>query len=225
MAGPIAASRPGPVEQAAHVGVQLGEAEGDAAAGEVGAHLLEHRRGGEVDLGDGAGVEDQPAGAGRHRVGDGAEPGVDVVGVEEQEVALDEGDGQARDRAGVGAAVQLVEAVAAGNAAEQRVARVHHLVKQVGEGRADRDEHAVQHPEADRREERDHREDELHPADPPDRAQRGDVDQAEGRGDQDGAERRDRQDGERRLEVEDDEEQRRGGDDARRAASGRRRWR
>ena len=40
---------------------------------------------------------------------------------------------------GVGAAVELVEAVAAGDAAEQRVARVHHLVQQVGEGRADGD--------------------------------------------------------------------------------------
>ena len=73
------------------------------------------------------------------------EPGLDVVGVEEQQVALDQRDGEAGDRAGVGAAVQLVEAVAAGDAAEQRVARVHHLVQQVGEGRADRDEHAVEH--------------------------------------------------------------------------------
>ena len=50
-----------------------------------------------VDLGDGAGVEEQPAGAGRHRVGDGVQPGVDVVGVEEQQVALDQ-----RDRRGPG---------------------------------------------------------------------------------------------------------------------------
>ena len=131
---------------------------------------------------------------------------------------------EAGHRPGVGAAVQLVEAVAAGNAAEQRVARVHHLVQQVGEGRADRDEDAVQHPEADRREERDHREDELHAADPPDFAERRDVDQAEGGGDQDGAERRDRQDGERRLQVEDDQRPAWPRRRRSRAASGRRRW-
>ena len=62
--------QPGPVEQAAHVGVQFGETEGDAAAGKVGPHLLEHRGGGGVDLGDGAGVEHQPAGVRRQRIGD-----------------------------------------------------------------------------------------------------------------------------------------------------------
>ena len=46
MSGPIGGEEPGAVEQVAHLGVQLGEAEGDAAGGEVGAHLLEHRRGG-----------------------------------------------------------------------------------------------------------------------------------------------------------------------------------
>ena len=53
-------------------------------------------------------------------------------------------------RARLRRAVQLVEAVAAGDAAEHRVAREHHLVQQVDEGRADRDDHAVQDAEADR---------------------------------------------------------------------------
>ena len=113
MSGPMAASSPARSSRPRTSAWSSARPKADAAGGEVGAHLLEHRRGGRVDLGDGAGVEEQPAGAGRHRVGDGVQPGVDVVGVEEQEVALDQRDRQAGDRLRVRAAVQLVEAVAA----------------------------------------------------------------------------------------------------------------
>ena len=110
--------------------------------------------------------------------------------------------------------MQLVEAVPAGNAAKQRVARIHHLVQQVGEGRGNGDNNAIQHAEAGGTPERDEREDELHAADPPELAQRVDIDEAERRRHQYGAEGGDGQYGQRRPQVEHDHEQCRGRHDA-----------
>jgi hypothetical protein len=137
-----------------------------------------------------------------------------VVRVEEQQIALDERDRQAAHGAGVGAAVELVEAVPAGDAAEERVSRIHHLAQEVGERRAYGDEDPIEHAERDRGYEREHGEGEFDAADAPDLAERCDIDQAEGGGDQDGAECGDRQDRERGLQVEDGDDKRRGCDHA-----------
>ena len=92
------------------------------------AILREHRGGSAVDLGDRARVQHEPLGAGREFGRDGAQPRLDVVGVEEQQVALNDADCEAGLGSGLGRAMQLVEAVAARNAAEQRVAGIHRLV-------------------------------------------------------------------------------------------------
>ena len=63
----------GALEQGLRLGVQLGDAERDAAPGEVGADLLEHGGAGAVDLDDGARVEHEPARVGRQLVGDGGQ--------------------------------------------------------------------------------------------------------------------------------------------------------
>jgi esterase/lipase superfamily enzyme len=187
-----ALEEPCPLEQNAHVAMQLGQPEADAAVGETGAHLLKHRCSGRVDLGSGARVENHPAGVHGCRICDDMQPRLDMLGVEEQEVALDEGDSEAGYGPCVRPVVKLVETVSAGHATEHRIVGIHHLVQEVGEGCADRDENAVQYPKADGGEQRDHRKDELHPADAPDPTQGVDVYQADRGGDQDGAERRDR---------------------------------
>ena len=100
------------------------------AAGEVGADLLQHRGGGAVDLDDGAGVEHQPAGAGRHaRRRSRRSRACTWSALKKSRLALDQADREPGHRPGVRAAVQLVEAVPAGDAAEHRVARIHHLAQ------------------------------------------------------------------------------------------------
>ena len=90
--------------------------------------------------------------------------------------------------------MQLVETIASRNPAEHGIARKHGLAQQIDERRGDRDEDAVEDAEADRAQQRDHREGELHAADAPKLPQGGDIDQAYGRRHQDRAEHGDRDD-------------------------------
>ena len=67
--------------------------------GELVGYPREHRGGSAVDLGGRARVQHEPLGAGREFGRDGAQPCLDVVGVEEQQVALNDA---LRGRARVG---------------------------------------------------------------------------------------------------------------------------
>jgi hypothetical protein len=87
-------------------------------------------------------------------------------------------------------AVELVEAVASRNAPQHRIAGPQALHEQVEQRGADSDDHAVQDAKQDEARNADQGEEELDPADPPQFAQRVEIDETDGGRRQDGAQRR-----------------------------------
>ena len=118
IAGPIRAEHAGALEQRPRLGVQLGEAERDAAPGEFA------RTSSSIAAAVLSTCAMALASSTSQRVSGGSsstmapQSRLDVIDAEEEQAALDQADGEPRHRPRLGRSVQLVEAVAAGDAAE-----------------------------------------------------------------------------------------------------------
>ena len=204
MPGPSRSARPERLTIRRARAVQLRDRQPDAAGREVRARILQcvDRRG--VELADGAGIQQQPLGR-RRGPGHARQQAVlDIFRIEEDERSFRKIDGEARDRGGIGMPMQLVEALAARDAAEQGIARLRGDPDQMRQGGQDGEDDAPQHPEAEHAQDSDDGEQELDPAEAPQDEKARGVDEVEGGGDEDRAQDGDGQPGQGLPEEEHD---------------------
>ena len=119
----------------------------------------------------------------------GERAAAEVLGVGEAQRGVVAVDEQSGDGLGVGVVVDVVHAGDPGHVAEHAVVRAGEAAQQVEHREADRDQHAVEHPDGQDGDHRDHGDRRLAAAEAGDPPEPGDVDQPQRRVDDDGAER------------------------------------